>query len=368
MSGHNAGGCNNYTGLSKKTAIMKFPSPLNKLKNLSVLSILVGLALALTQSACTSQPVETKAQMLVFGTLVQITTYTDTQAQAEKAIHAVETRFQQFHHEWHAWEKGGIVSKMNQAIQQQQPIQVADSVKSFILKSQQLAKQSDYLFDPGIGALIALWGFHSEHWQGPPPSGEQISHWLKSRPSIADLYFKNNLLYSRNADVSLDFGGNAKGLALDIAIDELRSAGIENAVVNIGGDMRVIGHKNRRDAWAIGIQDPTDPQRALAEVDLSGDLSIVTSGTYQRYFEWQGHRFSHILNPNSGYPASGLVSVTVIHADATTADAAATALLIAGPQHWRETAEKMGIHEVLVIDENGQIQQTKAMEKRTKLL
>ncbi|WP_246261687.1 FAD:protein FMN transferase [Thiomicrorhabdus cannonii] len=347
---------------------MMFRTPLNKLKNLSIPSILVWFTLALTQSACTAQPVETKAQMLVFGTLVQITTYTHNKTQAEKAIHAVETRFQQFHHEWHAWEKGGIVSKMNQAIQQQQPIQIADSVKEFILKSQQLAKQSDYLFDPGIGTLIALWGFHSEHWQGPPPSATQIAHWLKSRPSIADLYFKDNLLYSRNSDVSLDFGGNAKGLALDIAIQELRAEGIENAVVNIGGDMRAIGHKNGRDVWAIGIQDPSDPQRALAEVDLSGDLSIVTSGTYQRYFEWQGQRFSHILNPNSGYPATGLVSVTVIHPDATTADAAATALLIAGPQHWREIARKMGIQEVLVIDENGQIQQTKAMEKRTKLL
>lgn len=330
------------------------------------MSLLIAFFLSI--GGCATQPIETKAELLVFGTLVQITTYTAHREQAEQAIQAVETRFQQFHHEWHAWEKGGIVSKMNEAIRQGHPIEVADSVKQFILKSQHLAKQSDYLFDPGIGQLIALWGFHSEHWQGPPPDKRAIHHWLKTRPSIADLHFEGHQLSSRNPHVSLDFGGNAKGLALDIAINELRAAGIHHAVVNIGGDMRVIGEKNQTQPWRIGIQNPRDPQRALAEVDLSGDLSIVTSGTYQRYFEWQGQRFSHILNPNTGYPAQGLVSVTVIHPDATTADAAATALLIAGSAHWREIAQKMGINEALVIDEKGQIQQTKAMEKRLKLL
>ncbi|MDG6777210.1 FAD:protein FMN transferase [Thiomicrorhabdus sp. zzn3] len=318
-------------------------------------------------SACTPKPNATKAELLVFGTLVQITIYSSDQQRAQKAIQAVEQRFQTFHHEWHAWEKGGIVSKINQSIANNQPIEVANSVKDFILKSQQLAKQSDYLFDPGIGQLIDLWGFHSEQWSGPPPTADKISHWLRVRPSIADLYFTGNQLYSRNPAVKLDFGGNAKGLALDIAIQQLRQAGIQNAIVNIGGDMRVIGSKNGQ-AWSIGVQNPAHPQQAIAEIDLRGDMSIVTSGTYQRFFEWKGRRYSHILNPNSGYPAESLASVTVMHPDATTADAAATALLIAGPEHWKEVAKKMGIDAVLVIDHNGHIEQTKAMANHCKLL
>lgn len=336
--------------------------PKGSIQTLAAL-LLAGLFL----SACQHQQLETKAELLVFGTLVQITTYTETAPQAKQAIQKVEQRFQAFHHEWHAWEKGGIVSKMNQAIADQQPIRVADSVKAFIIKSQKLAKQSDYLFDPGIGQLIEMWGFHSEHWQGPPPSEAQIQNWLNQRPSIADLYFEGNTLHSRNERVRLDFGGNAKGLALEIAMQELRQAGIQNAVVNIGGDMRVIGRKNQQ-AWSIGIQNPQQPSQALAMLKLAGDESVVTSGTYQRYFEWQGQRFSHILNPNTGRPADHLVSVTVIHKDATTADAAATALLIAGPEHWRETASKMGIKQALVIDQQGNIEQTKAMAKRSQLL
>lgn len=318
-------------------------------------------------SGCSPKTDATKAELLVFGTLVQITIYSSDEQTAQKAIQAVEQRFQTFHHEWHAWEKGGIVSKINQSIANAQPIEVADSVKAFILKSQQLAEQSNYLFDPGIGQLIDLWGFHSEQWSGPPPASDKITHWLAVRPSIADLYFKDNQLYSRNPAVKLDFGGNAKGLALDIAIQQLHQAGIQNAIVNIGGDMRVIGSKNGQ-AWSIGIQNPEHPQQAIAEIDLRGDMSIVTSGTYQRFFEWNGKRYSHILNPNSGYPADSLASVTVMHPDATTADAAATALLIAGPEHWKELAQKMGIDAVLVIDHNGHIEQTKAMANHCKLI
>lgn len=332
-----------------------------------IFAFFLFIATFMSLNGCKPVEVETKAELVVFGTLVEITTYTQDKQPAEQAIHEVEQRFQTFHKEWHAWEKGGIVSKINQAIHDRQPIEVADSVKNFIIKSQKLSRESDYLFDPGIGELIALWGFHSEHWAGPPPEEAEIQHWLKTRPSIADLYFKGNLLYSRNPDVSLDFGGNAKGLALDIAIHQLRQEGIENAVVNIGGDMRVIGLKNGQ-PWSIGIQDPKNASKAIAAIHLSGDESIVTSGTYQRFFEWQGKRFSHILNPNTGKPASGFSSVTVIHPDATTADSAATAILIAGPEHWREVAKKMGIEQVLVIDQQDNILQTKAMAKRTKLL
>ena len=308
-----------------------------------------------------------KAQIVVFGTYVDMTVYTDNPEQAEKAIQRVEQRFQQFHHEWHAWEQGGIVSKINQAIAAEQPLAVSESIKTFILKSQTLSAQSAYLFDPAVGQLVALWGFHGEQWQGPPPSDNAIQQWLNNRPSIADIGFKGLNLVSNNSNVQLDFGGNAKGLALDIAMQQLRQAGIENAIVNIGGDMRVIGSKNGQ-AWRVGIQNPSTPSQAIAMLELSGDESVVTSGTYQRFFEWQGQRFSHILDPNTGRPANSFASVTVIHADATTADTAATAILIAGPNRWRTVAKSMGVERVFIIDQTGQTLLTQPMTERIKLL
>jgi thiamine biosynthesis lipoprotein len=328
-----------------------------------------GLMLLLNSlSGCQNYIVQpTKASLVVFGTLVEIVIYDDNRQKAEKAISQVEQKFQHMHDEWHAWEKGGIVSKINQAISNNQAIVVPKSVQDFIIKSQTLTQQSQGLFDPGIGSLIALWGFHSKEWQGPPPSEAKIANWLQSKPSILDISIQNNQLISSNKNVQLDFGGNAKGLAIDIALETIKNAGIKNALVSIGGDMKAMGLKNGQ-AWSIGIQSPENPAKALAQVFLNGNESIVTSGIYQRYFDWQGKRYSHILNPTTGYPANSFSSVTVIHKDATTADAAATAILIAGPKRWLEVAKSMNISQVICIDHNGKILQTKAMAKRIKLL
>ncbi|PLA74842.1 FAD:protein FMN transferase [Hydrogenovibrio sp. SC-1] len=308
----------------------------------------------------------------VFGTQVNIEIVDTPKPLAQQAIIDIEQRFHQFNRDWHAWEKGGILSKINQAIAQQTPIEVPSGVKEFIIKSQQLAAQSDYLFDPGIGQLIDLWGFHSEDWQGPPPSKAQIAAWLKNRPSIIAIHFEGNQLISNNRDVQLDFGGNAKGLALDIAINTLKQSGIRNAIVNIGGDMRIIGQKrpshavsqDNTEAWHIGIQSPANPNKPIAWLEISGDESIVTSGSYQRFFEWQGKRYSHIINPNTGTPADAFLSVTVIHRDATTADAAATALMIAGPDNWQAIAKRMGITQAILIDQANQFYITPAMSER----
>ncbi|BCN94109.1 FAD:protein FMN transferase [Thiomicrorhabdus immobilis] len=298
---------------------------------------------------------------------MDITIYNADRKTAEAAIEQVEQTFQIMHHEWHAWEKGGIVSKINQAIANQQAITIPQSVADFIVKSQRLSQQSMGLFDPGIGSLVELWGFHSEKWQGPPPSDEAIRAWLSHKPSIANLSIQGNQLISSNRYVQLDFGGNAKGLAIDIALQTLQDDGIKNALVSIGGDMKAMGSKDHQ-AWSIGIQNPQNPNQAIAQIALSGGESIVTSGNYQRYFEWQGKRYSHILDPNTGYPANTFSSVTVIHADATTADSAATAILVAGPEHWLEVAKSMGITQAFCVDNQGKILQTKEMAKRVKLL
>lgn len=318
-------------------------------------------------SGCSPSPDQYEHHFIVFGTQVNVSLWHPSSSVAQQAIQKIEQRFYQFHQDWHAWEQGGIISKVNRAIAEQRPYPIPTDLADFILKSQQLAAQSDYLFDPGIGQLIALWGFHSEDWQGPPPSTEQIQNWLNTRPSIAHLQINNGQLTSTNQTVSLDFGGNAKGLALDIAINTLKQAGITNAVVNIGGDMRVIGSKQGQ-PWRMGIQDPFSSQKILASVELSGDESLVTSGSYQRYFEWQGQTFSHILNPNTGYPAQNFVSVTVLHPDATTADAAATALMIAGESGWQKIAQQMGIEFALMINEKGKTFTTKQMANRLKML
>lgn len=327
------------------------------------------LTLVFLSGCSPSQPEPIKSQIIVFGTQVNISIYPNNATevtQGKLALRAIEAEFYQFHQDWHAWDKGGILSKINQAIRDEQSIEVADSVKQFIVKSQDLAQASGYLFDPGIGSLIKLWGFHSETWQGPPPSQTQLNTWLAQKPTIAALSFAGNQLSSSNRFVSLDFGGNAKGLALDMAMNTLKQNHIQNAIVDIGGDMRVLGNKHNQ-PFRIGIQDPRNPTETIASIELQGDETVMTSGTYQRFFEWQGQKFSHLLDPRTAQPAKAFASVTVIHPDATTADAAATALMIAGAD-WQNVANAMGIQEVFVIDNAGNFFFTPQMRLRIKLL
>lgn len=337
------------------------------------LKLMGAASLAPLLSNC-SQPTTLQkftSQIPIFGTLVDIQIYSDSPEKANMAMRGIDERFQRFHKEWHAWEKGGIVSKINQAIAQESSITLAPSIIEFIKKSQRLCEKSQGLFDPGIGELIAIWGFHSDSWNGQPPNPDDIEHWLAHQPSILDLILQNTLLRSDNPMVQLDFGGNAKGLALDIAMDILIQHQIEHAIVSIGGDMKTLGLKpvgTAQQFWNVGIQNPQAPETAVASLEIHANESVVTSGTYQRYFEWQGKRYSHILNPNTGYPAEGFASVTVIHPDATTADSAATALLIAGEKQWQEIAQSMEISYVFAINYEGKFFQSKSMAQRLKLI
>ncbi len=151
---------------------------------------------------------------------------------------------------------------------------------------------------------------------------------------------------------------------MDLAITRLRELGIQNAIINAGGNLRAIGKHGDR-PWRIGIRNPRG-EGVLASIETRGDESILTSGDYERFYEYQGKRYHHIIDPRSGYPVTGVISVTVIADDAATADAASTALFVAGPQRWREIAKKLGVTQVMLIDGQGRMVVTPAMAKRVR--
>ena len=299
--------------------------------------------------------------LYVFGTEVSIQVYAEPHrtTQAQKAIAEIEQTFLAFHQTWHAWHEAGTVYQMNQAIRAGVGFAVDAQTKAFILKTQALSERSDYLFDPAIGQLVAMWGFHGEDWQGPPPTEAKRQAWLSSRPSIRDLYFEDLTLYSRNRDVQLDFGGNAKGLALNLAREILTKHAIHTALISIGGDLVVFGSKPDGSDWRIAVQDPKAPTNPLYRLRVAPNESVFTSGTYQRFYTWQDpqtgqtHSFSHIINPNTAWPADSFASVTVIAEDSIGADTAATALLIAGKDDWERIAQQLGITKVLLIERDG---------------
>lgn len=304
-------------------------------------------------------------QIFVFGTLVDINIWHDNNAQVEQAINEIDNLFKNMHHQWHAW-KPGRLHDINGALRAGKAIQLTREEAVFIRQVIKLSKQSNHHFNPTIGELINLWGFHTDDYPitSPPPMKETIKELAQQQLTVNTMSINNLTLSSTNRHIWLDFGGIAKGLAVDQAIAIIREQGIENAIVNAGGDLRSIGTKGDR-AWRIGIQSPKS-QSILAEIQITQDESVFTSGNYQRYKSFEDKRYAHIIDGRTGLPVQDIISATVITDDGVTADAAATALIVAGNEKWRQVARSLQLDKVLLINNQNQCLVTKAMHQRLK--
>jgi len=325
--------------------------------------LLAAVVLAASLTACGQSPdMLHKTQLMSMGTLVDISIWTKDGALAQRAINAVTEEFSRDGRRWHAW-KPGELTKINGAIAAGKPAALDAQTRDLIAEAQATAVASGELFNPAIGRLIGLWGFHTDDRPpGPPPGRARIEALLKLAPTMADLRLDGDRLRSTNPNVQLDLGGIAKGYAVNLAVERIRKLGVQNAIVDAGGDLRAIGRHGDR-PWRIGIRNPKGPG-VIASLTTRGDESVFTSGDYERYFTYQGKRYHHIIDPRTGYPSVGTASVTVIDRDGAKADAAATALMIAGPDGWRRTAKAMGITTVMLVTESGTVYMTPSMAGR----
>jgi thiamine biosynthesis lipoprotein len=318
--------------------------------------------LLLATSSCSKQEASLyQEQILALGALVDISISGVEPERAQQAASTVADDFNRIHRTWHAWQESEL-TRINARLPGGAAFPVQADLMPLMVRAQELSRQSEGLFNPAIGKLIALWGFHSDEPIGPPPDPGAVAALVAQCPGMDDLRLENNFVQSRNPAVQLDFGAIGQGYAVDAAIEHLRKLGVENAIVNASGDIRVIGKHGAR-PWRIGIRNPRAPG-ILASIEMQGDESIVTSGTYERFFEYGGQRYHHIIDPRNGYPAQGLTSVTVLHRDAVTADAASTALLVAGLKDWRRIARAMGVEQAMVIDEQGTVYMNAALARR----
>ena len=335
------------------------------MRALLTLTALIG---ALLLGACGRAPLQ-EQQAFVFGTRVEVLVAGGDAEQGRQAIAAVLREFDRLHRHFHAWQESELTA-LNSAIFSGRPQTVSDELAAFIREAQQLSARGDHLFDPGIGRLIALWGFQSDEFAARLPAADDLAAWRKAAPSIADLQIEGNTVTSRNRQVALDFGGYLKGVALDRAARLLRDQGVQNALINIGGNVMALGSKGGQ-PWRIGIQHPRQPG-PLATVKLADGEAIGTSGDYQRYFELDGQRYPHLLDPRSARPATHTQAVTVLipasTQSGTLSDALSKPIFIAGPEHWRELARKLDTAQVLRVDADGSIQVTAALHQRLEFI
>lgn len=323
---------------------------------------------ALFLAACGRTPLQ-EQQAYVFGTRVEVLVVSNDPEQGRKAIAAVLREFDRLHRAYHAWQDSELTI-LNSAIFSGRPQQVSPELAEFVQEAQALSKQGDYLFDPGIGQLIKLWGFQADEFKAELPTKADIQAWLASKPSIADITINGSTISSRNRNVALDFGGYLKGVALDRAAAILRAQGINNALINIGGNIMALGSKEGK-KWRVGIQHPRQ-SGPMATVSLNDGEAIGTSGDYQRFFEVDGKRYAHLLDPRTGYPADHTQAVTVLIPPGpragTLSDATSKPVFIAGPEHWREMARKMDVGLVLRVDRDNHIFVTEALRQRLEFI
>ena len=290
----------------------------------------------------------------VFGTIVDISIYGESDKKAEEAIQAILNEFTRLHNSLHAWKKSDL-THLNESIAKNKPYKNASAeLIEIINEAKVLENASNHLFNPAIGELIDYWGFHQDEFNSIHPDPSKIKTLVERNPSLDQVRISGSSISSTNAHVKIDLGGYAKGYALDQASKILHDHHIKNALINIGGNIIAIGQHGNK-PWRVGIQDPRGSQ-AIAKLDLLDGWAIGTSGDYQRYFMIDGVRYCHLIDPLTGFPVQGVYSVTVLIEPAQNAGALSDVLskpLFIGKKEDRQAiAEKLNIRHYLIIEDN----------------
>lgn len=223
--------------------------------------------------------------------------------------------------------------------------------------AQGVFQHSGGAFDPTVGPLVDLWGFGSvgEHLVSPP-NDEEIRD-AKALTGFQYLVFEENERVDKKHSVRVDLSAIAKGYAVDSVAEFLRAQGVDNYLVEVGGEIATFGRNARLSKWVLGIEQPDfTGRRAYTTVQLSGE-AMATSGDYRNYFEFEGKRYAHTIDPRSGAPAMHrLASVSVIHEACALADAWSTALMVLGEKQGLALAEKLGLKAYFIYRQDNRLE------------
>jgi len=317
------------------------------------------LAAVLVVAACSQSPRLVERRVYAMGTWVDLAVIAAPET-AAAALDEAEAFLRRFETDYYAWAADGELVRLNRALAEAREAVVSPEMAALLAEAKRLSAASGGAFDPGVGALVERYGFHDAAAEPRAPAPEELEAWLASGASIAAVEI-DGLRVAAQRPVRLDLGGIAKGAAVDRIVELLAGRGIRAALVNAGGDLRVLGRRGNR-PWRIGIQAPrTDG--LLGTIELEDGEAAFTSGDYERYAELGGQRLHHILDPRTGRPARETQAVTVIARDGVSADAAATALFVAGDA-WAEVADALNVDAVLRVDASGEVEATETMRRR----
>jgi thiamine biosynthesis lipoprotein len=320
----------------------------------SAVLALAGLALA----GCSFEPEENVWEISgpVFGTQYHINlVMTDDQARLESLAEGIEGKLEMVDAAMSTWRADSELSQLNQAEDQSEWTNLSQPLFEVMQRAQAISELTEGAFDVTIGPVVNLWGF------GPKARPEQVPSDQELAQTLAATGYDKLELRAQPPAVRamprqyIDLSAIAKGYGVDVVARYLESEGIDAYLVEIGGEVRVNGRKPNGDAWRLAIEQPTSKAREVNRVVALDSRAMATSGDYRNYYESEGRRFSHTIDPGTGRPIEhNLASVTVIADDCMSADALATGFNVMGFEQAQALATRENIPAYFIVrTENG---------------
>lgn len=300
-----------------------------------------------------------KQSTQLMGCGFEITVVAASEAESDRFIDMAIAEMQRVEKLISSWDSSSQTSLINRNAGIQVVVVDAELI-GLIKRSIALSKLTDGAFDISYASMDRIWRFDG--------SMKEMPDLVRIKSSVEKVGFENIIVDEENSTVFLKekgmkigFGGIGKGYAADKAKELLLNNGIESGIINAAGDMNCWGTQPGGKAWEVAITNPLDKSKTFGILPIHG-RAVVTSGDYEKYVEFNGKRYAHIINPKTGYPATGIISVTVFAPKAELADALATSIFVMGIETGLDRVNQLPNIEAIIIDENGAIFESKHIE------
>ncbi|AOY87268.1 FAD:protein FMN transferase ApbE [Marinobacter salinus] len=309
-------------------------------------------------AGCSFQPEEKVWEISgpVFGTTYHINVVlTDDQSRLESLASGIKGELETVDAAMSTWRSDSELSELNSKADQSEWFPLSEPLYEVLKTAEEISELTGGAFDVTIGPVVNLWGFGPEARPEQVPSDDLLARVLEQTGHDRLELRADPPAVRSDTPQYVDLSAIAKGYGVDVVSRYLESEGVDAYLVEIGGEVRVSGHKPDGDAWRLAIEQPVSAARQVNRVVVLEDRAMATSGDYRNYYESEGHRYSHTIDPATGKPIShNLASVTVIADDCKTADALATGFNVMGYEQADVLATRENIPAYFIIrTENG---------------
>ncbi len=326
-----------------------------------VFGVLAVILLAGCGSVRSSElPVVVKRTQMQMGTLVSITAVAPTREIAQAAIEAGFHEIKRLEQVLSTWIATSELSLVNAAAGHQ-PVAIGPETLELVVRSLEMAALTEGGFNIAVGPAVEAWSV-TERQHIPSPAELQSLKPLVDWTTI-QIDRQARTIFLPKPGMRIDVGGIGKGYAADRAVDVMKRAGARGGVVALSGDIKTFGDLPGMQGFPVGIRHPRQEDAMAAMVDLKNE-AISTAGDYERYFERDGIRYHHILDPRSLQPARKCQSVTVIAAEGTVADGLDTGIFVLGPERGMALVERLSDVEAVIIDDQGEMTVSSGLRSR----